>query len=668
MRQAPARQARGREIGPLATLLAIALGAALLVGALRQAGALRPAELAGHDLIITLARHLPGRTDPGVVVLGIGDRDKAEFGWPLPDALVTTVVEKLAALRPAAVGLDFFRGDVPVGPLGLAADPADTDRLVARLEATPNVAVVLDTFRKELPPRLATLASPEIDRVASPTLVPDDDDILRRGILGDVFPDPEVAEPALGLWSLPAMLVRLATMDEDLAPAGPVPDEVMALGRRALPPLQVGSGPYAGTDVAGNGYEFLATWPVADLKLLPLADLLEDRLDPAAVRDRIVLVGATARSVGDVVNAPLLGRASETALPGRSVFGVEAHAQLTAQLLMEARGQVRPMTPAPAWTWILALASACLAGAAAGGLIARPLVSLPVLALGIPVFPAAALAAFATGWWVAWVPALAGWLLSAVLGFVLVAWRERRQRARLSGLFRTYLPPAVADTLWANRDRLLQDDRPVPQSMVATVLFSDVRGFTTVSEAMSPADLLAWLEAFHALMTDCIAEQGGIVADFMGDGMMAAFGVPVPRAGLAEQAADARAAVAAALTIRRRLPLLSQELVASGRPGIAIRIGIHTGPLVAGAIGGRERLQYTILGDTVNTAARLESWSGPALAGDEDHCRILVSEATLRHLGEGFPALPVGALPLKGKTQPVSVFRIRDDVADPVGA
>ncbi|WP_222183378.1 CHASE2 domain-containing protein [Geminicoccus harenae] len=656
---------QGIEIGPLVLLLAIAVLVMAGVVALRTAGALRPAELVGHDVIVTLARQVTERPDPGVVVLGVDDRAKADLGWPLADATVARIIEILAAAEPAAIGLDFFRGDMPVGPLGQAADPADTERLVALMERTPNLALVLDTFAKELPPRLASLA--EMDRLVSPNLVPDPDDVVRRGILGDVFPDPEVAEPVLGIWSLAARLAQLATAGEALAPDGAVPEEVLPIGRRAVAPLRAEDGPYAGAESVGGGYEFLASWPVTDLPVLRITDLLAGRLPPDALRDKVVLVGSTARSVGDIVTSPLLDRASETALPGRSLFGVEAHAQLTAQLLLEARGQVPPFRPAPPWAWLVVTGLACLLGAAAGGLIAAPALSLPALLLGALAWPAIALYGFVQGIWLAWVPPLLGWLGAAGLGFVLVAWRERRQRARLTGLFRTYLPPSVADTLWAGRDRLLKEGRPVPQTMVATVLFSDVRGFTAVSERMTPAELLDWLEAFHTLMADCIAEEGGIVADFMGDGMMAAFGVPVPRTDAAGEAADARAAVAAALKIRRRLPDLSGKLVASGRPGIAIRIGIHTGPLVAGAIGGRARLQYTILGDTVNTAARLESWAGPGADGDGDHCRILISATTLHHLDEHCHARPVGSLTLKGKAQPVPVFRVTDEVGDPLG-
>ncbi|WP_191061688.1 CHASE2 domain-containing protein, partial [Geminicoccus harenae] len=205
---------QGIEIGPLVLLLAIAVLVMAGVVALRTAGALRPAELVGHDVIVTLARQVTERPDPGVVVLGVDDRAKADLGWPLADATVARIIEILAAAEPAAIGLDFFRGDMPVGPLGQAADPADTERLVALMERTPNLALVLDTFAKELPPRLASLA--EMDRLVSPNLVPDPDDVVRRGILGDVFPDPEVAEPVLGIWSLAARLAQLATAGEAL--------------------------------------------------------------------------------------------------------------------------------------------------------------------------------------------------------------------------------------------------------------------------------------------------------------------------------------------------------------------------------------------------------------------------------------------------------------------
>ena len=109
---------------------------------------------------------------------------------------------------------------------------------------------------------------------------------------------------------------------------------------------------------------------VVDLSVIGLTDLLEGQIDPALVRNKIVLVGSVARSVGDVMTSPVLDHASTAALPRRSIFGVEAHAQFTAQLLQEARGLVPPLRPTPPAVWMAALALAALLGAAAGGLIA----------------------------------------------------------------------------------------------------------------------------------------------------------------------------------------------------------------------------------------------------------------------------------------------------------
>jgi adenylate cyclase len=160
-------------------------------------------------------------------------------------------------------------------------------------------------------------------------------------------------------------------------------------------------------------------------------------------------------------------------------------------------------------------------------------------------------------------------------------------------------------------------------------------------------------------MTDMIATHGGIVADFMGDGMMAVFGAPIPRSSADQIQQDAIAACRAALAIADTLPILGEELRAQGLPVIRIRIGIHSGDVMAGAIGGRDRLQYALLGDTTNIAARLEQVKLPGLAGDDDHCRILISADTYAHVRGQFLAEPVSLPePLKGKTRPVEVLRL----------
>ena len=206
-----------------------------------------------------------------------------------------------------------------------------------------------------------------------------------------------------------------------------------------------------------------------------------------------------------------------------------------------------------------------------------------------------------------------------------------------------------------------------PVELIATVLFSDIRGFTTISEQLAEKPLLAWLNEYMSEMADLVLAHGGAIEKFAGDGLTAEFGVPEPRTDPAEIAADARAAVDCALAMSRAMVRLNQRWQARGLPEVGIRVGIHTGPLIVGNLGSAQRMQYSIIGDTANTAARLESYGkdDPRLGSDTDHCRILISEATLQHLAAAAPGayhvMRVGDLALKGKAQPVAVHRVLPD-------
>jgi adenylate cyclase len=134
------------------------------------------------------------------------------------------------------------------------------------------------------------------------------------------------------------------------------------------------------------------------------------------------------------------------------------------------------------------------------------------------------------------------------------------------------------------------------------------------------------------------------------------FGIPVKRTSDAEISEDARAACRCALAMRADLARFNAEWAAKGLPPIGIRVGVYTGELVSGSLGAAERMEYTVIGDTVNTASRLESFKlDPE---PDDDCRILVGEATASRLGEGFRLVEVGEVRLKGKEQPVKVFSL----------
>lgn len=195
--------------------------------------------------------------------------------------------------------------------------------------------------------------------------------------------------------------------------------------------------------------------------------------------------------------------------------------------------------------------------------------------------------------------------------------------------------------------------------MMATVLFSDIRAFSTISTMLPGSRLATWLDLYMETMVDIVERHGGAIEKFAGDGMTVSFGVPEPRETDAEIAADSQAAADCALAMADSLVQLNRVMAERDLPRIAIRVGIHSGPLMAGVIGGEKRWQYSIIGDTANTAARLESYGkdDPRLGSDVDHCRILISEATYHLLDGRFAADPVGTLEMRNRG-PIEVYRI----------
>ncbi|MDX2239421.1 MAG: adenylate/guanylate cyclase domain-containing protein, partial [Leptolyngbyaceae cyanobacterium bins.302] len=192
--------------------------------------------------------------------------------------------------------------------------------------------------------------------------------------------------------------------------------------------------------------------------------------------------------------------------------------------------------------------------------------------------------------------------------------------------------------------------------LVATVLFMDIRGFTTISEKLQPGELLLWVNRYLETMTDCIMDHGGVVDKYIGDAIMAVFGVPFPRTTTAEMQQDALNAIAASLEMHDRLQQLNQESAAAGKPLIRFGIGVHTGLVVAGSVGGHRRLNYSVLGDTVNIAARLEALNKEIQANNPYD--LLVTGETLSCLRHEYHSHLVGTYPLRGRENATLVFSI----------
>lgn len=180
----------------------------------------------------------------------------------------------------------------------------------------------------------------------------------------------------------------------------------------------------------------------------------------------------------------------------------------------------------------------------------------------------------------------------------------------------------------------------------ATVMFSDIRGFTSLVESQTPADTIDVLNTYYTLMFEAISGQGGVVNQMVGDGLMAIFGAPIPLPHHNEQA------VRAALEMIEMIDLFNLDQAAAHRPTIRIGIGIATGQVIAGYTGTQRRATYTCVGDTVNLAARLESYT--KVAGKP----ILIDDATRVSLSETIQLEEIGPVDIRGVSQPVQVFSI----------
>lgn len=222
-----------------------------------------------------------------------------------------------------------------------------------------------------------------------------------------------------------------------------------------------------------------------------------------------------------------------------------------------------------------------------------------------------------------------------------------RQREEMRQTFRRYVNPQVAERLMRGDDAVLRG-----RLVHATVLFSDVRGFTSMSERLGPAEIVELLNEYFARMEPVVRRWGGVVDKFLGDGMLAVWDVPEPiRDGPHADVPGERLAVEAALDMLDALRSFNEELAARGLRPLAIGIGINAGELIAGPVGSRDRQEYTVIGDTVNTAQRVETAARGASP-------LLVTEAVASVLEGGFALDPQEPVALKGKREALVLYAV----------
>ncbi|WP_448573412.1 CHASE2 domain-containing protein [Trichothermofontia sp.] len=584
----------------------------LLTIAFWRLGIWQPLEYLAYNQIVVLRQRLFRLTwSQEVVVIAIDEASLQQYGqFPWPRRHYTELLQKLAVSQPAAIGFDI-----------LFAEPtADDPAFAEAIAYSGNVVLAVggDFDGNPIP------IVPELAQVAH-----------QGHIYNRADADAITRQFALYLGTYPSLAIALLQVYQQslkgtITLAPPTGNSQSSLGLPVIPPpLTTGDDRWLWVNWIG---------PTSGITTYSFAAVASGQISPQVFSNKIVLVGPTATGI-DSLYTPF-HHSPPTA-------GVYLHAAVIDNLL-----QQRELRRADG----LALAL---------GLLAIPFLLAWVCRQQTPRrrLGGVLVAIVSTGLGTFFLFAGANlWLpVAAPIGTIILTWIgwqlwEQYERQWLFSIFSKYISPEMTDLIWERRSELFQSGQVQAQEMVVTVLFLDIRGFTSIAEKIAPRLLLDWLNVYLEMMTDCIMDHGGMVDKYIGDAVMAVFGVPFPRTQSVEIQRDARQAIEAAITIHERLDSLNQQFQQQGKPQVKVGIGIHTGLVVAGSLGGERRLNYSVLGDTVNIAARLEAMNKEVTMGNPYN--ILVTGETLTCVQDYYIARPVNTFQLRGREQQTLVFAI----------
>ena len=598
--------------------------AALVLLVLQSSRLLQTANLLLYDLTIRL-RPAPNGAATPVRLIAIDEQDLQQLGWPLDDALLIRAIQRLDQAGAAVIGLDLYR-DIGVGDAhgALRQLSESNPRLVSVFSHVDGIRAIRGT---------------PISRQAYIDLVVDPDDVVRRDLLF-------VRGMGSEMVPLPLRMLEVGHGGQPLR-------EALERDPAWIQPLQANSGGYHGLD-HGGVQRMLAFHRLGSFPSWSLRELLAGQVPQGSLRGSLVLIGNVAPSMRDTFRVPFAGPQ-----PGRSLglAGVELHAHRLAALISLQGGRPLGLRAAPPWLNTTLLVAALLAGVALGegiGALRRSQITVLAVASGMVVATAVSLA---SGWWFDAASPLAALAALAAAAWTRRAQEQQQQRQELQGLLQQTTSTSVAGELWRQRELLLEGGRFPGRRLELTVLFTDIEHFTRVAEQLDPEALLAWLNRGMAAMVGPVQGEGGLVNKFTGDGLLAVFGAPLDRGIQLE----ALAAVHAAAGIRRALVVLNALLKAEGLPEMRVRVGVHTGPVLAGSVGTAERWEFGVVGDTVNCAARIEGLKRDQ--GPSPICRVLLSgtsRALVRETIQG-PWNLWGTLPLSGRSQALEVWELLEE-------
>ncbi|MDR1471964.1 MAG: adenylate/guanylate cyclase domain-containing protein [Synergistaceae bacterium] len=620
----------------------------------------RPATLTRLDFrIYDMLLPLRAASSPSdvPVIIDIDEASLSELGqWPWPRYLVADLVNALRDYGAAAIGIDiifaesdnsspsqvasYLRRDcgISVDFTGLPDQLRDYDALFADAAAkspvvlgayassaaeaeAPDGAHALKIHLRERPgaipyePRLsssngAILPLPSLranSAVGFINIDPDPDGIMRKIPL--ILRAGEYIYPSLALRAL----MTAAGTSDIMVTSGPDGLESVLMGR-------------LGANVNPRGEMYIPfIGPSRTYPYYSAADVLKGKIPSDKLLDRIAFVGTSSAGLLDIRATPL----------DRVYPGVEVHAAVIDALLA---GNSIVM---PSWTADMQLAYIFMAGILSAALFAfaSPVLYVPLAAgmAGTPICLARYL--FTKGYFVSPMYAVLTVAMSGALTLVLRFWQENRQKKRIKATFSRYVSPRVA-----NRVMLEKGDLLAGEERTLSIIFTDIRGFTSISERLTPRQTVNLLNRYFTPMTALVQESDGTLDKFIGDALMAFWNAPV------ETPDHASRALEAALSMGERLEALNAELKADFGLTLRMGAGIHTGTAYVGNMGSRDLVNYTLIGDNVNLASRLEGLC------PEYGVPAVTSGGTMSEAGKSFAYQYLDTIRVKGKSEPIKIY------------
>ena len=595
----------------LALMAGVGFLLAILLG---QLGIVERLELAVYDLCFRVRGERPA--DAPIVIVAINDEsftvlDQNIRTWPRAE--YARLIDGIAAGDPAVIGVDVawtHAGTDAGGDKALAqslnrASPVILAGLVEHQEGEG-----YEYDRYAAPAQVLAEAAGGVGLV---NVALDADGVVRRVVLHRLYND---------VW-YPAFGYAVAQAYGDLpAPTGASRSSDMLINFRGGP----------------------NTFPTVSMY-----QVLNGEAPAEVFTGQIVLIGFTTILEQDIHITPF-DRSGLTP-------GVEVHANAIATLLNN-----DPIRRAPTWLAAgLSLTAVALTGLAFWRF--KPVQAMVAVGGGIFLYIAAMFLLFAQA--DLWLPAASPVGLAALTvagGLVERVLVEEREKRRIRDRFQSFMSPERLSVVLDHWEELVAEDRP---KVVATVLFSDIRGFTSATEALTRqgrgGKMLQFLNRYTDAMVEAIFAERGVLDKMMGDGLLVLFGVPEPSPD------HALLAVRAALRMAALIPELNTIWPLRDQRPLRIGIGIHSGPLMDGIVGRGRRVEYTVIGDAVNTASRVEGYTKKVLArrieqqGDDGQpgATILISQATYEQIRDHVRVDPdVPPLQAKGKEEPIRIYRV----------